>query len=154
MRFTAFEFFMALALVALTTWFVVPRVMDGSPQLQASRAQALSLKLEALYAQWQQVGGISGNPDENPALLTQRLLECFTAPRGVPYVSPTQPVYSRVFERPGLQPSPADVRLEGFTGVPVRLTQLPNDPQQQAVLLDGTYAILFDGQRWQVWPSL
>lgn len=155
-----FEFLMAAALLALVFLFVAPRVLQGSPEVRASQATALSLQLDQLYARWRSLGGThgAGEPCE-PALLTRNLLECFTSTLNAPYSS--SPISSGnlgpsgVYEKPSLSPSPSALRLKGFLHARLRTGTLPspNSHARPGVLLAGTFGVFFNGQRWAVWPS-
>ena len=144
---------MGVALIVLVSCFVIPRVLQGSPEVRASQAVALQVELEELYKRWQLAGGVHGAGEpQDKTQLTQNLLECFTSPMNAPYVSrqlsPRNLGRSGVYEKPSLYPSPAGLRLKGFAGAALEARE------GQGVVLADEYGILFDGRNWRVWPRM
>jgi len=147
MRLSFFELLMLAALLGLVVFFVEPRIAQGFPEVRASQAAALQLHLEALYARWQNAGGVHGRGEPDHLRLTRNLLSCFTSRANAPFASAVVAQnnfgLSGVYEKPSLFPNPSELRLSELQGA-----CLAED--KKTVLMAGEFEVLFDGEKWSV----
>lgn len=146
-----------MALLILLGGFIFPRVVQASPELRASQASVLEIRLQQLYDNWRLAGGVHGPGDKKiPELLTQNLLTCFTSPVDTPYASaivgPRSLGHAGVYERPSLSPNPSHYRIPSLSQPqypPVEFTDA-SGLHRFGVLLPGNFAAAFDGSTWHI----
>ncbi len=149
MRLTFFEYLMMVAVAALLFCVIVPRITSALPEVRASRATALAVRLDALTSQWLNAGGLAGPGEPDHLSLTRHMLECFTSAPGVPYTSPSGSSPVNYVGEPTA--APAAFRLQGFENVRLSVDYLPSG--LRAIFIENQFAAVFDGSRWQVWPT-